>query len=213
MPTPVTGAFRSSHVVHAVITTANRKTGLRMSRYTRQLRRDSRKQHLIARAAVHNLTVAPPPRKNFTPQQVISPAGSLSEVRTGQPCRAPAERQPARERDYRSRRPSAPLEPARTSSCGSFRATQLRLRNETERPRACPLCSVRDRIAAGRRGGGCEIRTREGLHPTRFPSLWTCVRDRSTRSVTWRCGLVRSSADALEPRRMRPERRPAWPRP
>ena len=23
-----------------------------------------------------------------------------------------------------------------------------------------------------RTGGGCEIRTREGLHPTRFPSLW-----------------------------------------
>jgi hypothetical protein len=27
--------------------------------------------------------------------------------------------------------------------------------------------------------------------------------------VTWSCGLVRSSADALEPRRMRPELRPA----
>src|SRR6266516_2668886 len=24
-------------------------------------------------------------------------------------------------------------------------------------------------------GGGCEIRTREGLHPTRFPTLLTCV--------------------------------------
>src|SRR5207248_4451641 len=26
-------------------------------------------------------------------------------------------------------------------------------------------------IMPGRRGGGCEIRTREGLHPTRFPSV------------------------------------------
>ena len=47
--------------------------------------------------------------------------------------------------------------------------------------------------------------------PTRFPSLWTCVRGRSARSVIWSCGLVRSSADALEPRRMRPELRPVRP--
>ena len=46
---------------------------------------------------------------------------------------------------------------------------------------------------------------REGVAPTRFPSLWTCVRGRSAWSVTWSCSLVRSSADALEPRRMRPE--------
>ena len=26
-------------------------------------------------------------------------------------------------------------------------------------------------VLAGQRGGGCEIRTREGLHPTRFPTL------------------------------------------
>ncbi len=32
VPTPVAGAFRSSHVVHAVIATANRKTGLRTNR-------------------------------------------------------------------------------------------------------------------------------------------------------------------------------------
>ena len=45
-----------------------------------------------------------------------------------------------------------------------------------------------------------------------FPvSLWTCVRCRSAWSVTWGCCLVRSSADALEPRRMRPELRPARP--
>jgi hypothetical protein len=50
----------------------------------------------------------------------------------------------------------------------------------------------------------------EGLPPTRFPSLWACVHDRSARSVTWSGGLVRSSANAVEPRRMRPELRPAW---
>ena len=47
---------------------------------------------------------------------------------------------------------------------------------------------------------------------TRLPSLWACVRGRSARSVTWSCGLVQSCADALEPRRMRPELRPARPR-
>jgi hypothetical protein len=48
--------------------------------------------------------------------------------------------------------------------------------------------------------------------PTRFPSLLTWVRGRSAWSVTWSCGLVRSSADVvLEPRRMRPELRPARP--
>src|SRR5215469_10513027 len=26
-------------------------------------------------------------------------------------------------------------------------------------------------VLPGQRGGGCEIRTREGLHPTRFPSV------------------------------------------
>jgi len=27
------------------------------------------------------------------------------------------------------------------------------------------------RVVAGQRGGGCEIRTREGLPPTRFPTM------------------------------------------
>jgi hypothetical protein len=71
----------------------------------------------------------------------------------------------------------------------------------------------RPSVVPGHGGGGCEIRTREGLPPTRFPSLWACVRDRSAWSVAWSCGLVRSSADGLEPRRMRPELRPARPRP
>jgi hypothetical protein len=65
-------------------------------------------------------------------------------------------------------------------------------------------------VAHGHKSGGCEIRTREGLPPTRFPSLWVIVHARSARSVNWSCGLVRSSADALEPRRMRPELRPPW---
>jgi hypothetical protein len=68
------------------------------------------------------------------------------------------------------------------------------------------------RHRAGHGGGGCEIRTREGLPPTRFPSLWAIVHVRSARSVTWSCGLVRPFADAPEPQRMRPELRPAQPR-
>ena len=40
--------------------------------------------------------------------------------------------------------------------------------------------------------GGCGIRTREGLPPTRFPSLLTCIRARSAEYVTWanRSGLA-----------------------
>ncbi|MGE5287136.1 MAG: tyrosine-type recombinase/integrase [Micromonosporaceae bacterium] len=30
-------------------------------------------------------------------------------------------------------------------------------------------------VLPGKSGGGCEIRTREGLHPTRFPTLWASV--------------------------------------
>jgi len=37
----------------------------------------------------------------------------------------------------------------------------------------------RDGPLADRRGGGCEIRTREGLHPTRFPTLLAGVHHRS----------------------------------
>ena len=33
-------------------------------------------------------------------------------------------------------------------------------------------------VLAGQRGGGCEIRTREGLHPTRFPTLLAGVHHR-----------------------------------
>ncbi len=34
-------------------------------------------------------------------------------------------------------------------------------------------------------GGGCEIRTREGLPPTRFPTMLACVHQSSPPSVTW----------------------------
>jgi hypothetical protein len=71
---------------------------------------------------------------------------------------------------------------------------------------------LRWRAAAPRR---LEVRVEPllaGGSPTRFPSLRTCVRGRSARSVTWSCGPVRSSAEALEPWRMRPELRPARPR-
>jgi hypothetical protein len=63
--------------------------------------------------------------------------------------------------------------------------------------------------SSGSGGGSPWGRGAFELHPTRFPSLWACVRGRSARSVTWSCGPVRFSADALEPRRMRPELRPA----
>ena len=39
-------------------------------------------------------------------------------------------------------------------------------------------------IAGGQRGGGCEIRTREGLHPTRFPTMLTGVHQWPQPSVT-----------------------------
>jgi hypothetical protein len=78
--------------------------------------------------------------------------------------------------------------------------------------RRCPLASTAVR---GDCHSLCHSAVREpvvsGCCPTRFPSLWTCARGRSTWSVTWSCGLVRSSANALEPRRMRPELRPARP--
>jgi hypothetical protein len=42
----------------------------------------------------------------------------------------------------------------------------------------------RSPIVAGPRGGGCKIRTREGLPPTRFPTMLTGVHLRSPPSVT-----------------------------
>ncbi len=49
--------------------------------------------------------------------------------------------------------------------------------------------------------GGCEIRTREALPPTRFPSLLACVRGRSGRSkvlVTGSAGALRTLPHASE---------------
>ena len=40
-------------------------------------------------------------------------------------------------------------------------------------------------IAPGQTSGGCEIRTREGLHPTRFPTMLTGVHQWPPLSVTW----------------------------
>jgi hypothetical protein len=37
-------------------------------------------------------------------------------------------------------------------------------------------CVSAGAVVPGHNGGGCEIRTREGLHPTRFPGLRACVR-------------------------------------
>ena len=58
-------------------------------------------------------------------------------------------------------------------------------------------------IAASHVSGGCEIRTREGLPPTRFPSVRLSVRDGSGPSVTWDDREQWLSADAREFRRMR----------
>src|SRR5690348_3848035 len=67
------------------------------------------------------------------------------------------------------------------------------------------------RIAWSEGGGGCEIRTREGLPPTRFPTMLASVHRRPPPYVSWadRDGWV--SADTREPRRMRPHLRPAGP--
>src|SRR5215831_3891446 len=58
-------------------------------------------------------------------------------------------------------------------------------------------------VSAGQRGGGCEIRTREGLPPTRFPSVRLSVHARPGPSVTWDDRNERASADACELQRMR----------
>ncbi len=57
--------------------------------------------------------------------------------------------------------------------------------------------------------GGYEIRTREGVNPTRFPSLCTGVRRRPAPCMTWARGLCRTSPDHPVRQRMRPELRPA----
>ena len=54
-----------------------------------------------------------------------------------------------------------------------------------------------------RGGGGCEIRTREGLPPTRFPSVRPSVHRRPCPSVTWDDRDRWALADAREFQRMR----------
>ena len=53
------------------------------------------------------------------------------------------------------------------------------------RPRSPPMAraAFTKRVIAGQRGGGREIRTREGLPPTRFPTLLTSVQRRPPPSV------------------------------
>jgi hypothetical protein len=63
-------------------------------------------------------------------------------------------------------------------------------------------------VLAGQRGGGCEIRAREGLPPTRFPSVRPSVHGSPCPSVTWDDRNRWVSADARELRRMRLRMRP-----
>ena len=61
---------------------------------------------------------------------------------------------------------SGPTPTSRTSTGPSSR----RCRPSAPNPSASATREAAG-VAAGRRGGGCGIRTREGLHPTRFPSV------------------------------------------
>src|SRR5437667_232383 len=56
--------------------------------------------------------------------------------------------------------------------------------NEPTRARSLILPSVATGVLAGQRGGGCEIRTREGLPPTRFPTMLARVHRRPPPSAT-----------------------------
>src|SRR5262249_14315302 len=66
-------------------------------------------------------------------------------------------------------------------------------------------------VLAGQHGGGCEIRTREGLPRTRFPTMLASVHRRPPPSVSWADCEGWVWADTREPRRMRPHLRPAGP--
>ena len=86
--------------------------------------------------------------------------------------------------------------------------TSMRRMNETTnettqpckpRPNACPGLV----FSLVRGGGGYEIRTPEGLPPTRFPSVRPGVHASPGQSVTWDDRNRRVTADAREHRRMR----------
>ena len=65
------------------------------------------------------------------------------------------------------------------------------------------LAAATTGVSSGQRSGGCEIRTREGLHPTRFPSVRLGVHGRPCSFVTWGDRDRWVSSDARESRRMR----------
>jgi hypothetical protein len=96
---------------------------------------------------------------------------------------------------------------------GTIYGPQLRPPSETTQTPGGQPTAANAGVLAGHSGGGCEIRTREGLPPTRFPTMLTSVHRRPPPSVTWadRNGCV--LADVGEPRRMRPHLRPATGRP
>src|SRR5215469_14263273 len=57
-------------------------------------------------------------------------------------------------------------------------------RNETTRSTGSGRAHDPSGVFAGQRGGGCEIRTREGLPPTRFPTMLASVHHSPPPSVT-----------------------------
>ena len=59
----------------------------------------------------------------------------------------------------------------------------MRRMNETTNE-TTPPCKPVLMYCLVRGGGGCEIRTREGLHPTRFPTMLTAVHRRPRPSAT-----------------------------
>ena len=61
--------------------------------------------------------------------------------------------------------------------------SKLRPANETSGPRNASPPAPPIGVFPGQRGGGCEIRTREGLPPTRFPTMLTSVHRRPPPSV------------------------------
>jgi hypothetical protein len=67
-----------------------------------------------------------------------------------------------------------------------------------------PICSARatmmPAVSPGQAGGGYEIRTREGLHPTRFPILWLCVHGSSAGAVTCARALLGTALNDRERR-------------
>jgi hypothetical protein len=79
---------------------------------------------------------------------------------------------------------------------GPARGLQMSPSNEPTGLRRDRLLAASTGILAGQRGGGCEIRTREGLPPTRFPTMLTGVHRGPRPSANWADALW---ADASEP--------------